>query len=168
MTRRLFVVTLVMTLLLSACGSGNKVGDGLLDKVGEGKGGPRLGENVPAAKDSPTPQSQSTKPAATPTNEKSPAATASREVMQIFLISAAPYYQVEGHPPGQVMTVPVGVTVRWVNKEADKDRQPFSRDLFECARLKPGGTCDFPVNVRGRVDIEDSAKPFATGILEMQ
>lgn len=166
--RRLFAVSLVMWLFLSACGSGNKVGDGLLDKVGEGKGGPRLGEKSPAAKDLPTPVSEATKPPTAPTNEKTPAAAPSKQVIHIFLISAGPYYQIEGQSPGADMTVPTGVIVRWVNKETDKIRQPFSRDLFDCARLEPGETCDFTVNVRGTVDIEDRAKPFATGRLEMQ
>lgn len=167
--RRLFAVTVVMGLFLSACGSGSKVGDGLLEQVGEGKGGPRLGEKAPEAPAaSPTPLSLETSAPEPPKSANSPPPAPEKDVLEIFLLSTAPYYQVEGQPPGQEMKVPVGATIRWVNKETNKDREPFSRDLFDCPRLKPGGTCDFFVNVRGKVTIEDRAKPFATGILEMQ
>lgn len=165
--RRQFALAVLMGTVLWACGSGNKVGEGIdLEKI-QGKGGQRLGEKAPVTKVEPT--TQQTKvaiPTSSPT-KASPGPTPSKQVIQIFLIRDHPYYQVEGLQPGNEMTVAAGVILRWVNKEPEIDRQPFSPDLFECPRLKPGGTCDFPANVRGKVQIQDKVKVFATGILEM-
>lgn len=163
--RRLFAVSMVIAFLLSACGSGNKVGEGIPLKDIEGEGGVRLGETkspTPKADAAPT---DTTKPTSAPTNK--PSETPSTQVIQVFLLTDAPYYQVEGTSPGNQMTIPSGVILRWVNRESEKDRQPFSRDLFDCPRLRPGDTCDFRVIVNGKADIEDRAKPFATGKLEM-
>lgn len=161
--KRLVAMALVLALALSACGTGKGVGKGIpLDKIG-GKGGTRLGEKTPGPRNSPL--AKTTTPAGSTAPTKNPGPTPAQQVIQIFLIRDNPYYQVEGLPPGQKMEVPAGVIVRWVNKEPELHRKPFSPDLFECEDLKPGGTCDYFANVRTSVDIQDRVKVFATGTL---
>lgn len=172
--RKLVAMCLLLSLLLAACASDEKVGGEIdLSKIKEGQKGPRLGEAASPAPEaaptagkldlgqSPAPKEQPPSPQPPPPPQQAPA-------LEVALLAENPYYQLQGDQPGQLIRIPVGRRVRFVNRD-ETNRQPYVEGLFESPVLPPGGSFEFHATTRtgGQLELNDAAAPFKVGAFEI-
>lgn len=155
-------MVVVVLLVLAACRDASKVGTGIdLEKIKE-KGG-RLGDPTSAPNTTAPAATQAppvTQPPAQKTTQPPPPQA---QAYVVTLTTASPYYH-----PGQLIQVPVGTLIRFVNKD-DINRAPYVEGFFDAPTLKPGDTWDYAANVRtgGQVQIKERIATFKVGFLEV-
>lgn len=161
--KKLIGVLVVALLVLAACQEDTSVGKDIDLRKIKGKGG-RLGEasSPPPVTAGATPLSPTTTPPPPPKTQ-SPTPPPQQQAYVVTLTTASPYYH-----PGQLIQVPVGTLIRFVNKD-DINRQPYVEGFFEAPPLKPGDTFDYQANVRtgGQAQIKDRIATFKVGFLEV-
>lgn len=160
---RVLAPLLALTVLVSACGGDEKVGDeSLLEGTDEEGGGPRLGETT-----------TTTAGAAAETTVATTAATAA--TAPPTTAQAAPSVEIAinsdttqgGQFQPRVAQVPSGAIVRFVNKDTVARSVVADAGSFDSGPIAPGASWDWTAGGAGSYNYSDGTRPYAVGSIEV-
>lgn len=160
---RVVVVLLGLTLVASACGGDETVGDeSLLEGTDEEGGGPRLGETTTttAGPTSETTVATTAAPAAT-----APPTTAQALPSVEIAINSDTTQGGQFQP--RVAQVPSGAIVRFVNKDTVPRSVVADAGSFDSGPIAPGAFWDWTAGGAGSYNYSDGTRPYAVGNIEV-
>jgi hypothetical protein len=167
MRRVLLILAAVALVVAGACAEDSEVGTGIdPGQLGDGKGGPRLGEATTTLAPPPTTAPRPTAPpttarTATTPRPTAPPTTASQVAIEIKIIESAPHFD------PKLASVPRNSIVRWVNLDSKPRGVVASDNSFASGPIPPGGRWDYRATRPGTFDYQDPDRPFATGQLQV-
>jgi plastocyanin len=160
---RLVLALLALTVLATACGGDEKVGDeSLLEGTDEEGGGPRLGETTTTTADPTASTTVATTAAPAATTPPTTAAAAPSVEISINSDTTA-----GGQFQPRVAQVPSGAVVRFVNKDTVPRSVVADAGAFDSGPIQPGASWDWTAGGPGSYNYSDGTRPYAVGSVEV-
>jgi plastocyanin len=177
MTKRLLFLLLLAAVSLSACGSDNKVGEGvdlnIKDQVNNQRLGAATTTTTAASTATSAPQSAAVGRSTTTSTTAAPATTAAPVTTTTAKEAPTLEIAINGDSGGQSQFDPsqarvyAGTLVKWTNKDSAPRSVEADDGTFTSPSIAPGETYTFKADKAGRFNYHDGTRPYAVAALEV-
>ena len=165
------LLTLVFALLVAACSSDNKVGEGVDLSIGNQVEQERLGQATttvaPPTTAAGADGSQGAIGRATTTAPTAPPTTEAPK-QQFFEIGIHGDNSGTSQFAPSAVAVGKGVTVRWTNRDSVARSVEADNGAFNSGPIPPGGTFLWKADKAGAFNYTDGTRPYAVGRIEVR